>query len=120
MGSLNPFPALLDALFGDNPGSLSTLTPKALWIEFWGPTEGVHRQPIFVGPIKNNGQAKVTPDIDFTVKEDCVITHIQIVDEDNNPLITFSPSDFLSLPPQVVLNEGDSLRITSFNLSFYD
>jgi len=116
---VNSLPHLLDVLFGDNPDGFSTLIPKKLWVELWGLTDGIHRQPITIGPI-NNGQAKVSPDIEFTTEEPCTITHIQIVDENNDPLITFSPADLFTVPHHATLNKGDSLRITSFHISFYD
>jgi len=85
------------------------LLDKKFFVEFWGPNEGVYRQEVSF--IFKKDLMVVPLDLTFTAPEDTIIEVIQIVDEDNNPILLTTPHELSpNLSTPLKLPKGDSLR----------
>jgi hypothetical protein len=79
------------------------------FVEFWGPNEGVYRQEVSFTFTDN--LIVVPLDITFTAPEDTIIEVIQIVDEDNNPVLLTTPNELSpNLSNPLKLSKDDTLR----------
>lgn len=92
----------------------AAFSPLQLWIEFWGPQDGIHREKVSI-----NNKGEVLPEIKFTVEQASLITLVQIVNENNDPLVIMEPKDLSpNFDSTIFLEKGDSLT-TKINFTFW-